>query len=348
MSSIEDYNKAIAEQAKLYAEGKAETYFKYFSDADEVINGIFKEQKLRFTQPRVLNDPLEFSPVMRFNDTQSRYTAFDLKGVRFPSVESFFRVQIIESQVNAYGILSLTKIPNSFDMWSHYANGHRGFVFEFKDRFWQHPCMKSQAGDEYPVRKVKYVEDYFINLDNLVNTNYEIPTAVLHRELFFKKTSRWKNEHEYRMVRPLSESPDYFGPKSNYPHEDIGKYLFPFDWDCISSVIMGANMSVENKQLIALQCEKNNKPLYLSLIIKDLKDSFGRPCTIYIIPLNVPEYKEIMLSAQPQLCCTDTTRLSNQGTIEIFNINELPYYGDYKEQVDELYKNMTSDHSEKR
>jgi len=347
MPSIEDYNKDIAEQAKLYAEGKFHSYFKYFSDNPAVINGVFKDQALRFTQPRALNDPLEFSPIMRFKDAQSRYRSFDLKGVRLPSIQSFFRVQIIESQVNVYGILSLTKIPNSFDMWSHYANGHRGFVLEFKDQFWQHPCMKSKAGDEYPVRKVEYVEDYSINLENLVNTDNEIPTAVLHRELFFKKTSRWEYEHEYRMVRPLAESPGYIAPKSNYPHTDTGIYLFPFDWNCIASVIVGANMSVENKQLIAQQCEKNNKSLHLAHIIRDVKDWFGKPCTIYITSLNQYKSEEIILQSEPQLFCTDTVSLSNQGTVEIMNLNELPYYRDYEEQVEQLYQNLISDNAEK-
>ncbi len=344
MPSVEEYEKDIARQAELYAEGKFDSHFKYCSDKPEVIDGIFNRQVIRFTQPRALNDPLEFSPTMRFKDAKARYRSYDLNGVHLPSVEFFFRVQIIESQVNAYGILSLTKIPNSFDMWSHYANGHRGFVLEFKDQFWQHHSMKSKMGAEYPVGKVEYVEDYSINLENLADSNKEIPTAVLHKELFFKKTSRWEYEHEYRMVRPLSDSPDYLSPKSNFAHIDTDIYLFPYDWECVSSVILGANMSSDNKQLIARHTEKFNTPVHQAHIIRDIKDWYGRPCTVYISSLDQYQSKEIILQAEPQLLCTDTVSLGNQSTINISDIADLPYYKDNKEVVEQLYNNLKTDY----
>ena len=142
MLSTDDIKQAIAQQTELYGGGKFDSYFKYCSNDSEVLKGIFKHQKIRFTQPRALNDPLEFNPTMRFHDSEAKYQLYDVNGISFPSIELFFRVQVIESQINAYGILSLTKIPNSFDMWSQYANGHRGFVIELKDGFWCHPCIE--------------------------------------------------------------------------------------------------------------------------------------------------------------------------------------------------------------
>ncbi len=250
MENTEDIRQYIAREQERFASREFDSYFKYFSDHDKVREGIFKYQSIRFTQPRAFNDPLEFSPTLRFHDNKSNYQFYDLDGIIFPSVEFFHRVQIIESQINAYGILSLTKIPDSFDMWSQYANGHRGFVIEFKDDFYRHPLMKSKAGAEYPVRKVEYVEDYAIYLEDLVDANKEIPIEVLHNELFFKKTSRWEHEDEYRMVRPLADSPDYQPQKTGYVYTDVNVYLFPFDWDCVSSIILGADMSIKNKREI--------------------------------------------------------------------------------------------------
>ncbi len=284
--SAEDIRQEITRQHELIASREFDSYFKYFSDKDEVMEGIFKEQKIRFTQPRVLNDPLEFSPTMRFLDNRSNYQFYDLDGNIFPSVEFFFRVQIIESQINSYGILSLTKIPDSFDMWSQYANGHRGFVIKFKDDFYRHPLMKSKAGDEYPVRKVEYVDDYSICLDDLVDKNHEIPIEVIHNELFFKKTSRWKHECEYRMVRSLEGHPDYQPPKTNYIYTDTKKYLFPFDWSIVSSIILGANMSTENKRQIVQYCKEHKIHCSQAYIIRDHEDRFGRPSTIITFGIN--------------------------------------------------------------
>ncbi len=312
MESTEDIRQVIARQQEQIASREFDSYFKYFSDKDEVMEGIFKEQKIRFTQPRVLNDPLEFSPTMRFHDNRSNYQLYDLDGNIFPSVEFFFRVQIIESQINAYGILSLTKIPDSFDMWSQYANGHRGFVIEFKDDFYRHPLMKSKAGDEYPVRKVEYVEDYAIYLEDLVDANKEIPIEVLHNELFFKKTSRWEHEDEYRMVRPLADSPGYQPSETDYPYTDVSVYLFPFDWDCVSSIILGANMSTENKRQIVQCCKEHNIHLSQAHIVRDLKDRFGKPSTIITFGIDELMTEEKFLQAKPQLFCTDIGKLSHK------------------------------------
>ena len=346
MLSTEDIKQELARQTELYAGGNFDSYFKYCSNDPKVLEGIFKDQKIRFTQPRALDDPLEFNPTMRFYDSQSKYQVYDLNGIVFPSIELFFRGQAIESQINAYGILSLTKIPNSFDMWSQYANGHRGFVIEFKDDFYRHPLMKSKAGDEYPVRKVEYVEDYSICLDDLVDENHEIPTEVIHNELFFKKTSRWEHECEYRMVRSLEDHQDYQSPKTNYNYiyTDTKKYLFPFDWSIVSSIILGTNMSTENKRQIVQCCKEHNIPLFQSHIVRDLKDRFGRPSTI--IPFGIDEFmtEEKFLQAKPQLFCTDIVKLSHKYSVaKIVKITDLPYYKDYEDVVEQLYRNLKAD-----
>lgn len=250
-------------------------------------------------------------------------------------------MQFIESQVNKYGILSLTQFPDSFDMWSQYSNGHRGFVIEFQPDFESRPCMKSGAGEEYPVRKVEYVDDYEINLDELVDGNGEIPLEVLHSELFFKKTSRWKHEEEYRMVRPLSNCPDYQPPETNYPSTDINLYLFKFTWDCVSSIIVGANMSSDNKKLIAQSCDKNGISLFQSHIIRDHKDRSGKPSTVLPLPFDEHGSTETLLAAKSQLFCTDLVRISDSSrSAKINKLSELPYYRGYERNVEELFRNL--------
>ncbi|MBA7578250.1 hypothetical protein ES708_20112 [subsurface metagenome] len=341
MESTEDIRQKITRRQEQIASREFDSYFKYFSDKDEVMEGIFKEQKIRFTQPRAFNDPLEFSPTMRFHDNSSSYRFYDLDGTMFPSVEFFFRVQIIESQINAYGILSLTKIPDSFDMWSQYANGHRGFVIEFKEDFYRHPLMKSKTGDEYPVKKVEYVDDYSIYLEDLVDKNHEIRIEVIHNELFFKKTSRWEHECEYRMVRPLEDHPDYQPPKTNYTYIDTKKYLFPFEWDCVLSIILGANMSTKNKRQIVQCCKEHNIHLSQAHIVRDIKDRFGKPSAILTFGIDEYTNEDKILLAKPQLFCTDTVRLGHTySTVKITKIADLPYYKDHEEVVNQLYRNL--------
>ena len=343
MEVTNDIKQEISRQQKLFTNRELDTFFKYFSDNEKVFEGIFKEQKIRFTQPRAFNDPLEFSPTILFHDNKGNYQSYDLHGTTLPSVASFFRIQIIESQINSYGILSLTKIPDSFDMWSQYSNGHRGFVIEFKGNFYHHPVMKSKTKQEYPARKVEYVDDYCLYLEDLVGENKEIPIEVLHNELFLKKTSRWSYEHEYRMVRPLTDCPEYKPPETRYAYVDLNKYLFPFEWDCISSIIIGAKMSQENKRLILQCCDEHNIPLSHAHIVRDHKDRFGKPSTIITLPIN-DSNKEIYLRSKTQLFCSDTVSLTHQyGVSKIAKITDLPYYKDYENIVDQLYRNLKAD-----
>jgi hypothetical protein len=340
--NAEELREKAAERQEKRNITELDTYFKYFSDDSRVIKGIFEDQKIRFTQPRALNDPLEFNPTILFNDPDKAYQSYDLDGVLLPSIELFFRVQIIESQINYYGILSLTKIPDSFDMWSQYSNGHKGFIIEFKPDFWQHPSMKSKEGEEYPVRKVEYVDNYSINLEEMADESGNIFLASVHDELFYKKTSRWEHEKEYRMVRPLTDAPEYNAPsgKYSYAYTELVPYLFPFDIECISSIILGANMSVENKQLISRFCENHNIPYFQVFLLRDCKDRFNKPTTVRILSVDDLGDKHNILNPSPQVFCTETIKLGHRTTKKINDIKELPYYELYPEVVDQLYANL--------
>ena len=338
--NTEEFRKEIAKQQEKWNSKEFDSFFKYFSDNPDVIEGIFKKQKIRFTQPRALNDPLEFSPTFLFNDPDTAYQSYDLDGIRLPTIELFYRVQIIESQINHYGILSLTKIPDSFDMWSQYSNGHRGFIIEFKKDFWKYPSMKSTEGEKYRVRKVEYVENYSINLDELADGSGHISKASIHDELFYKKTSRWEHENEYRMVRPLIDSPDYVVPTTRYVFTDVGVYLFPFDIECISSIVLGANMSVENKKTISQFCENHSIPYSQVFLLRDYKDRLNKPTALLILPAANFRDKHSILNAKPQSFCSDTIKLGHQTTLQIKDIKELPYYEGYPDIVDDLYEDL--------
>ena len=92
------------------------TLFKYVSDSTEVINGIFRDHKIRFTQPAALNDPLEFNPTIRFYSEDGNFNPFEYKGINFPSIHDWHQLNIIEPRINRYGILSLCDNPYSFEM----------------------------------------------------------------------------------------------------------------------------------------------------------------------------------------------------------------------------------------
>jgi hypothetical protein len=334
MEMTNELRKIVEIQQKQLKQNDFRSFFKYCSDT--IIHPIFEEQQLRCTQPRSLNDPIEFNPSFKFNMGWKAYQQYELNGNIFPSIESFYRMQMIESQINHYGILSFTKNPLSFDMWSQYANGHKGFVLEFKDKFWEKPYMKSNSEEFNEFNPVQYIDDYFVNLDQLASNKNYITAKDMLRELFFKKTSRWSHEGEYRLVRPLTDCSNYVlpVPERTHPFTDLGIYTFRFEWDCIESVILGTSMSEANKSLISGICQAHGIPLHQAYIFRDIKDWQDKPCAMSYLPFSEASEQEKFTNVKPQLLCTDTISLGGKGTIKkINNIEELPYFKGYENLV---------------
>jgi len=252
------------------------TYLKYCSDDDRVIRGLFEGHKIRFTQPAALNDPLEFNPSIRFHDDGRNFTRFFFDGIPFPSEEERLLQYIVESQLNRFGVLSLTKVGDSFDMWSRYANGHKGFLIELKEDFNKHACMQSKDGAEHEVRQVAYVDEYAVNIDDLVDEHGQSPLDRVNEYMFFTKTTRWKEEEEWRLVRPLAECPNWM-PLTDKTHRDLRVHLFEFSLDCVLSVTFGACMTGENRRRIMEACKGTDIEFRQACIGRDRKDRWGRP-----------------------------------------------------------------------
>ncbi len=312
-----------------------QTYAKYCSAQEKVMNGIFEQHKIRFTQPAALNDPLEFTPIIRFNDDGDNYRRFTCEGELFPSEEERLRSRIVESQINAFGILSLTKVPDCFDMWSRYADGHKGFLLELKSDFNRHPCMLSKKGECYPIGQVIYVDEYSVNIDDLVNDQDWVPYKSINEKMFFTKTSRWRFEEEYRMVRSLADHSDWHW-LNNRRHRDLNIYLFEFSLDCIESVTFGACMPVENKKKIMAACEGTGIKFLQGCVIRDQKDRFDHPGRVLLIPTDgFPDFLEMSEFITEE----KYTEKWKRPPIALSLREDLPYYASDREWVEQYYQN---------
>lgn len=314
------------------------TFFKYCSNGldNAVIKGLFNNHKIRFTQPWALNDPLEFNPIIKFKNNGQNYVRYLFDGILFPSEELRLRLFLIEQQINQFGILSLTKVPDSFDMWSRYANGHKGFLLEFKSDFNKQPCMLSREGKEYQANKVTYVDEYAIDIDLLTDVQSNISLERFNEELFYNKISRWQNEIEYRVVRPLTDFPGY-RPLTNRPHRDDNIYLFDFDLNCIESVTFGACMSAENKKAIMSSCEKYGVKFGQACISRDEKDTMGFSGKIYIVPKD--DWPGPLLEMLPfNFVFQKSDMAHRKDALKIDHLSDIPYYQWLEDWVEEYYR----------
>lgn len=310
------------------------TLFKYVSDNSEVIDGIFRDKKIRFTQPAALNDPLEFNPAIRFSSEENNFKRYNCNGVIMPSIHDWHHLNLIESRINEFGILSLTDNPICFEMWCNYANGHKGLLIEFNIPNKTKPTLQLQEGTTLRVYKVRYIKDYMINVDRMFRGGNSIPFHQIRDAIFLRKTRHWKYEREFRIVRRLSDCETYSPPtrRTSYRDED-GLYLFPLSLNCISNVIFGVNTPQEVKEKVIKYC-KNTKIEFLQTVIhKDLQNK------IDFLPIDLFGPTEKYLAMLPQIFINDSI-MDRYGKdyIIINSLSELPYYNLQPKDYEEYYK----------
>lgn len=206
---------------------------------------VVRDVRIRFTPPGYLCDPFECRLVFNLPTDKENDEAIRLWR-KWASFE--------------WGILCLTKRPDNFVMWAHYAAAHRGFLLEFDseniffnahsvdyiDWLWfgegppfSHPGFGN-------IRDVDYTQQrpYTDNAE-------EIPL-----DSFFTKSKDWEYEEEVRMIFPI-HTPDF------YKEKDI--HLFKFPPEALTGIILGAgaNERLKNrfKNLIK-ENELNHVKLY--------------------------------------------------------------------------------------
>ena len=319
------------------------TLFKYVSDEPEVVKGIFRDHKIRFSQPAVLNDPLEFHPTIRFDsEDDNLFKKFKYDGEVKPSVHDWYWLNLIESRINDYGVLSLTENPYSFEMWCHYANGHKGFLIEFNIPDKIKPTLQLTEDTNLKLHKVRYVKDYMVNIDRLSQGRDTIPFHRIRDAMFIRKTKLWKYEREYRAVRKLADCDTYQPLAERTSHRDKKLYCFPLSLSCIANVIFGVNTSQEVKREIIESCRNTKINFLQTVIYKDLQDKIG------FEPIDRWESIDKYLSLSPQIFTTDSITMKYHGDyITVNSLHELPYYYLQPNDYEDHHKKKVAKRSER-
>jgi len=217
---------------------------------------ILERGLIRYTPALDFNDPFELNPIItplskRFIEYESSLSK-DEKASLFFSEEDYKYSSDRCDQIATYkakfdieiakqGILSLSSnnkinplltvtIPDKSDprtnllMWSHYADSHKGFVIEFENGFVQGATVK----------KVNYSEiRHCITFEDIEENNFG--------NIFFKKSSEWCYEQEYRSILPLNKAHEI--DKDNV-------HLFKINKKKVKSITFGSRMSEENKETV--------------------------------------------------------------------------------------------------
>ena len=207
---------------------------------------VLESGMIRFSQPAVFNDPFELRPALsKVLSEQATEREFEQLAQKEPDIQRLRgpilnNVKQLSSQRAAamqefvtrkfnenFGILSLTRRPDSLLMWAHYANGHQGFVIEFDDR---HPWFR-QGHEGFAhlghLRKVRYSKRRpYASMDKLDEI-----------DLLLTKSAQWKYEREMRLVLALQRC------TQRLPRSPFDICLFALPPACVVGITLGCRGS---------------------------------------------------------------------------------------------------------
>lgn len=192
---------------------------------------IFKNNELWFALPSDFNDPFDFKIIDQGNYTKNEIkTYLHSKGIDLSKADALADQwylnpsgleTIIEgaksSAFNRRGVLCLSKVPDNILMWSHYSNGHQGYVLGFdleQDLDFFLTPLNVQYQSNYPA--IQY----------LTKGSGEIVNSCMKT-----KHAGWFYEEEVRIVK-------------------LGSGLRNFKKDALVEIIFGCKISPTNMQLL--------------------------------------------------------------------------------------------------
>jgi len=214
--------------------------YKYRSINSKGVEDIFAKRQIYLTDATKFDDPFECRPILTFHQSSLKRQKYlkEITKDKFPSANKRVIKKLMRGKQrlltdqpilrNAYegfiktiGIYCLSEKNNDLLMWSLYSDSHRGFCIEF-DALTEHALF-------WEALKVIYQEEYpAVNI-------MDIGKAEEFRKALLTKSTHWKNQEEWRILKTEQEG---------------GPGLYNFSSALLSGVVMGALMREKDKHLL--------------------------------------------------------------------------------------------------
>lgn len=244
--------------------------FKYYSPTYEGKDNLafYEKGQIYFQQPQKFNDPwdckapkISFPRQMSFlkefhyyissgyskklaNDEWERTKKLSRKDIR-EKYKILFE-EALENIRQKIGVFSLSFVPDSELMWSHYASSHSGYMLHFQialEEYYVNPVLKD-TGIPIPVIYKKQRPTL-----NIVSYNSNREKHIY--DLIRHKSNAWKYEHELRLMN-----------EAKYGFIDI-----PKSW--LRSITVGLAAKTEFKDELKRIGGEMNVPVFFANIHED-------------------------------------------------------------------------------
>ncbi|MBI2259170.1 MAG: DUF2971 domain-containing protein [Flavobacteriia bacterium] len=203
--------------------------FLKFKDLEKIITS----KKIRFSQPKTFNDPLDCS-VLLGNLDWNRYSQMGLKSFKEATVNTY-------KHFDSFYLTCFSKEYNSELMWAHYGLNNTQVCFEID--FSATPYCGNPSSVTY-----KDYKDFCLFRDSL----HEIGAHEKGIFLATTKLKNWEYEKEVRLIFDTEFKKEYEN-NGFILSEDNNHIFVNFDINSISKIIFGVNSDeVDEMVMIAL------------------------------------------------------------------------------------------------
>jgi hypothetical protein len=229
------------------------------------IQRIFTHNEICFASPKEFNDPFDCRVQASFDATDEEVQSYlisefeklhpewdsnkredearlRMKWLKEPGAQREI-VNNVQDMVYKVGVFCLSEKKDDILMWSHYADGHKGF------------CLQFQIKPEfYPFGELLFKVDYRSLYPQVV---FAKNTEAQTRAVLMTKADFWIYEKEWRIFDP-----------------DNGPGIRAYPDEMLTGVIFGCEMPYEDRQLIRGWAKGRKVPLKLYQTTKKEKE-FG-------------------------------------------------------------------------
>ncbi len=216
-------------------------------------------KQITCTSPKLFNDPIDTYFYYSKDDCFSKYkeilTTEIMDTIRITSFINYSKIINKRSKTNKLK-------SNEILMWTHYANAHKGFCFEYQIDSKSFDFLEGGKFDngKHILHQISYMENLatefetLFSLEQVPNYTHENYEELL-QTCFFTKDKAFEYENEMRFLL--------------YTQDKVSRINFPFDY--LKKIIFGKRCETDMKMLVS----HINDQVYKSAIeLYEINDKF--------------------------------------------------------------------------
>jgi len=186
-------------------------------------------------------------------NNESGEPIYDVEHMRERSEAS---INEINAFMQDYRVLCVSTHRDSEEMWSGYAENHKGIVLRVEPNVAKDSIFQSFRPVEYREKRPPLYDDTLDFIADGLFGDHEAQTRVILEKIVYTKTLHWQHEAEYRLAIPFREGEPPWNVLKYHPEE-------------ITELYLGLAMTMEDKEDMVSKAKALNPEISIFQVGRD-------------------------------------------------------------------------------